>query len=243
MKKILLFQFLSILILSSLGAQTAEEIIREMDDLQSFDTVITTGTMISADQFGEKKTSFKSWSAGNSRFLIELTGGNEDGQKVLKLEEELYLYYPDAEEIIPIYGSALKQSLFGDISYEDMTEGNDTLSKYDVLLLEDETVDGEECWKIEMTAKTKDVPYARQIIWVTQKNYYLKKAEYYAKSGPALKQMNVLEVRKINDKYVLTHMKIINLKKSNTWTEMTTGDIRINEPIPDQKFSVGSLSF
>ena len=234
---------LAFFFVTGLPAQNAEDIIRKMDELQTFDTIIMTGTMVSVDQFGKKTTTFKSWSAGNDKFLVELTGGNEAGQKVLKLKDELYLYYPDAEEIIPLYGSALKQSMFGDISYEDMTEGNDTLSKYNVVLLATEKVDGRDCYKIEMTAKTKDVPYARQIIWVDSGSYVLRQGEYYAKSGPALKKITVLEVKNINGKYILSSLKLINLKKSDTWTEMKAEDIKIDEPIPEQKFSVGSLSF
>jgi outer membrane lipoprotein-sorting protein len=104
-------------------AQSAEEIINKMDELQTFDTMYAEGTLITVDRFGEKRSTYKSWSRGSEDFLIEFTNIEEKGQKVLRVDEELYLFYPDAEDIIPMHGAALKQSMFGDISYEDITEG------------------------------------------------------------------------------------------------------------------------
>ena len=93
---------------SAIFAQSAEDIIRKLDDMQTFETLYSEGTMISVDRFGEKRSTYNAWSRGSKDFLIEFTNVEEQGQKLLRVEDELYLFYPDAEDIIPMHGAALK---------------------------------------------------------------------------------------------------------------------------------------
>jgi outer membrane lipoprotein-sorting protein len=139
--------------LSLAGAITGEEIVRRSDELQSFDTMKSSGTMIAHDRFGDIKSTFNSWSRGEKEFLLEFTNIEEAGQKVLRVDDTMYLYDPDAEETIRLSGSALKDSLFGDVSYEDVSEGNDTLDQYHAVFEREEMKKGQNCYKVILTAQ------------------------------------------------------------------------------------------
>jgi outer membrane lipoprotein-sorting protein len=242
MKRILIL--LTCLTAMSVGAfaQSAEAVIQKMDELQTFDTMYNEGTMITEDRFGEKKSTYKAWSRGSTDFLIEFTNVEERGQKILRVDDELYLFYPDAEDIIPMHGSALKQSMFGDISYEDITEGRNTLDKYDVEMIGSEMVDGEDCWVIEMIATSKDVPYPKQVVKVGKADYVLREAEYYARSGRVLKIVDVTSIEIFNDgRVMVTGMVLEDQLRRGSSTSMTIEKLEVDPNLDDSLFSLRSL--
>jgi len=240
-KGMMVFGFLMVLS-ANIFAQSAEEIVRTMDRLQTFGTIYAEGNMTTVDRFGEKRSSYRSWSRESRDFLIEFTNVEERGQKILKVDDELYLFYPDAEDIIPMHGSALKQSLFGDISYEDITEGKNTLDKYAVALKADEVVEGADCWVIEMIATSRDVPYPKQVIKVGKADYILKEAEYYARSGRLLKTVEVTSVEIFDDgRMVISGMVMKDQLRKGSRTSMTIDKVEINPTLDENLFSLRSL--
>ena len=223
---------------------TAEEIVRQMDRQQSFSTMKAGGSMITHDRFGTKKSDFISWSRGNDDFLIEFTSAAEMGQKILRTANELFLYYPDAEEVIRLQGAALRQSMLGsDISYEDMTEGNDTLSKYEVELTGEEQIGGQDCYVIEMIAKSRDVAYPKQIVWVIRDTLVPQQVQYFSKSGKLLKEMKVDAIEKIDEKYVITRMTLEDKLKKNSSTELVIDDLETNVNLARDFFSLENLTW
>ncbi|OQX29610.1 MAG: hypothetical protein B0D92_02780 [Spirochaeta sp. LUC14_002_19_P3] len=240
MRNLILFALLMLAAMA--GAQSAEDIVRELDRMQTFDRLYTEGTMISTDRFGEKRSTYRAWSRGARDFLIEFTNVEERGQKVLRVDDELYLFYPDAEDIIPMHGSALKQSLFGDVSYEDITEGRNTLDKYDVGLMGSEDVKGLDCWKIEMTATSRDVPYPRQVLYVSKQDNILRAAEYYARSGRLLKLVDVKKVEMFaGGRIMLTEVEMQDELRRGSSTVMRIDKVNVEPVLRDDLFSLRSL--
>ncbi len=238
---LILVTFLAALAGNSFG-QTAQEVIQKMDELQTFETMYSEGTMITTDRFGEKSSTFKSWSRGAKDFLIEFTNVEERGQKILRVDDELYLFYPDAEDIIPMHGAALKQSMFGDISYEDITEGRNTLDKYDVEMTGSETIDGVDCWVIDMIAVSRDVPYPRQVVKVGKSDYVLREAEYYARSGRILKVVDVVDVETFDDgRMMITGMVMEDQLRRGSSTRMQIDNVVIDPVLNNNLFSLRSL--
>lgn len=222
--------------------EIAEKVIQKMDDIQRFDTLYSEGSLSTTDRFGKKESRYRAWSRGGESFLIEFTNAEEKGQKILRVDDELYLFYPDAEDIIPMHGSALKQSMFGDISYEDITKGRSILDKYKVEMIGGETVDAADCWVIGMTAKGRDVPYFRQVVKVGKDDYILRSAEYYARSGKLLKTLEVTDMQSFEDgRVLLTGMVLKDQLRRGSRTEMRLSKVEINPPLDDELFSLQSL--
>lgn len=241
-RTILLSALLLFLCSAWISGQSAEDIVRKMDNMQRFDTLYAEGSLINVDRFGEKVSTYKSWSRGSQDFLIEFTNVEERGQKILKVDKELYLFYPDAEDIIPMHGAALKKSMFGDISYQDITEDRNTLDKYTVSMKGSESVDGTECWVIEMRAVSRDVPYAKQIIKVGKKDTILREAEYYARSGRLLKIVDVVEVEKFDDGRIMAmELELRDQLRRGSSTRMIITKVDINPRLEDSLFSLQSL--
>jgi len=243
-KIITLLILLSLFIPVTSFAITGEEIIRKADNMQTFDTSEASGEFRIKDRFGEKVSTFNSWSRGTEESLIEFTSRAEQGQKILRTEDELYLFYPDAEELIRMQGSMLRQSMLGsDVSYEDMTGGKDRISQYDVVLEGEENVKGYDCYVLMMTAKVRTVPYPKEKVWIDKVTFLVWKAEYYTKSGRLLKEMETLKTLEIDGRTIAVETRISDKMKTDTETIMIVTDIKLNIPLEDALFSLEELSW
>lgn len=232
------------LAIPTLGAITAEEVVRSVDDLETFDTSYSEGEIVTTDRFGVKTSTFKAWSRGAYDSLIEFTSVAERGQKVLRTSGELYLFYPDAQELIRLQGAALRQSMLGsDISYEDMTGEKDTLSDYTAKLMGTEQVGGRECHILELTAKTRTVAYPIQKLWVDTETYMIWKGEFSTKSGRLLKEMQVLETMEVDGRTLSKVTKIEDKMKRDSATEMRIDHLEIDVQLDPSIFSLQNLTW
>ena len=243
-KIITVIMLLSLLIPVTAFTLTGEEIIRKADDMQIFETSKASGEFRIKDRFGVKVSTFNSWSRGAEESLIEFTSKSERGQKVLRTRDELYLFYPDAEELIRMQGAMLRQSMLGsDISYEDMTGGKDRVSQYNVKLEGEENINGNDCYVLMMTAKVRTVPYPKEKLWIDKDTFLVWKAEYYTKSNRLLKEMITLKTREIDGRMIAVETRIVDKIKTDTETLMVINDLHINVPIDDKMFSLEELSW
>ena len=245
MKKLFIIIIISIFCGHYLSALTADEIVRKVDQNETFKTAKSTGSMIIVDRFGERKSDFIAYSEGQVNSLIEFTSVEEEGQKVLRVKDKMYLYFPDAEEVILLQGSALKEGLLGsDISYEDMAGDKDTLENYTATLEGPGEVDGADCYIVNLKAKPKKkVAYASYTLWVDKTTFAVRKADYFSLSGKKIKEMTALDFKKIAGKSIATKMIMNDMLKRNSRTEMIITDIEVNIDLPKNIFSLSALSF
>lgn len=245
MKKIIfLVSIMILLVPAALFGLSPEEIVRRSDDMQIFETSRSVGEMRISDRFGEKVSTFNAWSRGQDESLLEFTSTAERGQKILRTEDELYIFYPDAEELIRMQGSALRQSLLGsDISYEDMTGGNDRVSQYDVELESEERVGGRDCYVLFLTANTRTVPYPKERVWIDKESFLVVKGEYFTKSGRLLKEMEVLDSMMLDGREIPIETRISDKMKRDSETIMAIEDIEVNVRLDASLFSLDELSW
>ena len=240
-----LFIFTLILLLPATAfAISGEEIVRKADAAATYETAEMTGEMRVTDRFGTKTSTFNSWSRGENESLIEFTSRAERGQKVLRTENEIYLYYPDAEELIRMQGSALRQGMLGsDISYEDMTGGKDRASQYRIDISGSENVLGRDCWILTLEAKTRSVPYPKETVWIDKQDYIVMKGEYFTKSGRLLKEMEVLELGVLDGITVALETRISDKMKRDSDTVLIVKDLKVDVPLDEDIFSLEELSW
>src|SRR5690625_5574229 len=109
----------------------------------------------------------------------------------------MWLYSPSTDRTIMISGHMLRQSVMGsDLSYEDMMEDRKLTDIYSASLIGEETLEGRECYVLELTAKVEDVAYESQKLWVDAERFVPLKQELYAKSGQLLKRITLSDIRR-----------------------------------------------
>jgi outer membrane lipoprotein-sorting protein len=244
MKKLLLALLTVTAVPASLWAISAEDIVRNMEKNTVADTARTEGMLVVTDRFGTNKSTFISYSRGVDDMLIEFTSVDEEGMKILRTRDEIYLFYPDAEELIRMQGAALKESVMGsDMSYEDMTGGKSLLRSYSVALEGTETVAGEPCYRVSMTAKNRNVPYYSQTMWIDTGLFIYRQVHKFSRSGKLLKEITADDIRTVSGRVVPFHLVLKDTLKRNSSTEFIIREIALDVHLDPEIFSLEELTW
>ena len=240
----LLIMILGLIASFSLSAITAEEIVANVEANEINEAERIEGSMIISDRFGSRVKTFVSYASGSDKMLLEFTNPEERGQKILRLEDEIYLYFPEAEEVIHLQGSALKESVMGsDFSYEDMTGEGDLLDQYEVTLLGEETIESRKHYHLELEAKKRGLAYPKQEVWVDAETWVTTRADSYSLSGRLLKEMELGDIRQVAGKYVPHYVIMRDAMKKKSSTEMRIEAIDLQADLKPDIFSLEELTW
>ena len=247
MKRILLIGIvisilLSCLMIAAAFDMTAEEIINMRDDNEYFDTAEMEADMIIASG---KRIITKTMVALSDRknSLVEFTNSQDRGTKFLKREDDLWMFFPDAEEIIKISGHMLNQGMMGsDFSYQDVMESDKLTDLYDFEIIKEEDLDGRPCYVLEGIAREGvKVSYYRRVSWVDKERFIGLKEELYAQSGRLLKETKINKIEEIEGRWVAVDSVMENKLRKDTYTQFILTQITFNLEIPEETFSLQNL--
>ena len=185
----------------------------------------------------------RSWSVGEKTAFTEyLAPAREKGIKMLKLEDKLWMYSPSTDRTIQISGHMLRQSVMGsDLSYEDMMEDPKLINHYKAELTGTDTIEGQNCWILKLTAKTTEIAYYSRKIWVDKLKNIPLKEELYAKSGKLLKKTELKEITKIQGRWYPKRIIFKDMLKKGKGTEFIIEKILFDQDIPKHIFTKASL--
>jgi len=222
---------------------TAEQIIQKVDENINSDNRITQSKMIIRGNRGERIIESRSWSVGDEKALTEyLSPAREEGTKMLKLDDELYIYSPSTDRTIRLSGHMLRQSVMGsDLSYEDMMEDRKLLDAYNAEIIKEDTLDGRNVYVLELNAKVDDIAYVKRQMWIDSERFIPLKEELYAKSGQVLKKTSYSDVTKIDGRWFPRTVVYKDMLKDGDGTVFTLDEIKFNQDIPDYIFSKAAL--
>jgi len=230
------------LIITTAAEMTAEEIINKRDDNEYFDTAQVSAEMIIVSG-GRKIVKTMTTLTDKKNSFVEFTNPQDRETKFLKREDNLWMFFPDAEEIIKISGHMLNQSMMGsDFSYQDVMESDKLTDLYDFKIIKEEEFEGRPCYVLEGIAREGvKVSYYRRISWVDKEKFIGLKEELYAESGRLLKETKVNLIEEIEGRWVPTNSVMENKLRKDTYTEFTITQIKFNLEIPEETFSLQNL--
>lgn len=222
---------------------SAEKILEQIDQNMASKNRVLTASMIVHGQRGDRTMEMKVWSEGEKRSFTEyLAPAREKGTKMLKLEDQLWMFSPSADRIIQISGHMLRQSVMGsDLSYEDMMDDRKLTEAYRAAVIGPDLIDGRPCWVLELKARAEDVAYFMRKMWIDQERSIPMKEEWYAKAGKLLKQTTLSDVKKIDGRWFPTKMIYKDMLKTGGGTEFIINDIVFDAAIPESVFSKAAL--
>lgn len=226
-----------------LFALTGEEIIARVDDNQIYNSIEYHATMTISMGNQVREKSFEGYAQGEEQAYMEFTAPARDkGTRFLKLGNEMWMYIPAVEKATKIAGHMLRQSLMGsDFSYDDFTENERMEDLYAIELVGTDSVEGNECFVLDLIAKVDVVTYFKRKLWVTKDTYIPIKAELYAKSGKLMKEITISDFEKIDGHNYPTKIKMVNKLRKDTYTELVLKDITLDAEIPKKIFTKAYL--
>lgn len=242
MKAFLIFLFAA-LTFTATAQPDADKILEMVDENMSSENRIFESTMTIHGKRNSRTITSKSYSVGDKQSFTEyLSPAREQGTKMLKLEDKLWIYSPSTDRTIQISGHMLRQSVMGsDLSYEDMMDDRKLTETYDARVIGEEEIDGRPTWVLELTAKVDDVAYATRKVWIDSERYVPLKEELFAKSGQLLKRSTLKDVKQIQGRWFPTTIIYKNMLKKGDGTKFRMTSIKFNQDIPDYLFTKAAL--
>lgn len=243
----LLIQLLIVLLGYAVAAQaqTAKELISYGEDQLQGKTSRGTYEMNVVTPEYERNMKMKYWWDGeNDRALIRtIAPKKEAGNKWLKIGNEMWQYLKTTETTIKIPPSMMLQSWNGsDFTNDDLARESDMSEDYTHEITAEETINGEECWKIASTPKP-DAPvvWGRLYTWIRKKDTLPSIVQYYEENGRLVRYMvysdfTVMDGRKIPAKWTM-YSKV----EEGHRTEFIVEEVDFNVDIPDRIFSFREL--
>ena len=218
-------------------------ILAKVDQNMSSRTRIFESSMTINGKRNSRTIGSKTMSEGTKKSFTEyLSPASEKGTKMLKLQNQLWIYSQSTDRIIQISGNMLRQSVMGsDLSYEDMMDDRKLTEIYTAKVTGEEKIDNRNTFIVGLTAKVEDVAYFTRKVWVDQERFIPLKEERYAKSGQLLKRVELKEVKKIEGRWFPTTVIYKDVLKDGNGTEFKMSSLKFNEVIPDYIFTKAAL--
>ena len=241
MKKLLFFLIAAVHIFGQYP--DAVVILRKIDDNMSARNQIIVSTMVIHGRRSSRSITSKSWIQGEENSFTEyLAPAREKGSKMLKIDDQLWMYSPQSDRTIRISGHMLRQSLMGsDLSYEDMMEDRRLEDIYSAIITSVEIIDGRDCWVMELSATKDGLAYHSQKLWVDQEYFAPRKQQLFAKSGKLLKVIELSDLFKVDERWYPKRMLFQDVLLKGKGTEFIIDDIEFDVEIPEHIFTKASL--
>lgn len=242
MKRIL-FLLISTALTAGAVSQSADEILKRVEKNISSDNRIFESTMLIHGARSSRTITSRSYVVGDRKSFTEyLSPAREQGTKMLKLDNQLWIYSPSTDRVIQIAGHMLRQSVMGsDLSYEDMMDDRKLTDVYEATVTGNETVDGRNTWVLSLTAKVTDVAYYSRKMWIDTERYIPLKEELFAKSGQLLKRTSLSDVRQVDGRWFPFTVVYKDMLRQGNGTEFRITGIKFNQQIPEYIFTKAAL--
>jgi len=219
------------------------DILKKVEQNMSSDNRVFESEMIIHGKRSSRTVTSKTYSVGTKKSFTEyLSPAREAGTKMLKLENQLWIYSPSSDRTIQISGHLLRQSVMGsDLSYEDMMDDRKLTEVYDAKTIGEETIEGRKAWVLELKAKVADVAYPSQKLWVDAERYIPLKEEFFGKGGQLLKRTTLSNVQKVQGRWFPMTMVYKDMLKQGSGTEFRIKSVKFDQQIPEYLFTKAAL--
>lgn len=227
----------------TLPALSGEAIMNKVDSNATYTTMAYTGTM--EIDLGNRllRKEMKVVAQGKDTSFVEFSNPEDRGVRYLKVDKDLWMYFPSEQETVKISGHLLKEGMMGsDVSYEDALESGAISDKYDISVVGTELLDGRSCYVLDLKAKVRTVNYERQKFWIDGERFVVLKGEMYAKSGRLLKESRALSVKQFGARWFATEVRMEDKLKKGGGTVFRMKDIQFGMALPEDMFSLRRLN-
>ena len=244
MKKNLPMFCLFLLASAFLQAQDAGEIVKKALDNFRGKSSKSTITMKIIRPGWSREIRMKAWSKGDKYSLIKILAPARDkGVAYLKVGKEIWNWQPSIERTIKLPPSMMGQSWMGsDFTNDDLVRESSEVRDYTHRIIGSDTLQGRECWKIELIPKEDAaVVWGKIIMWISKKDYLELRAEFYDEDGTLVNIMKASDIKNMHGRIIPVRLEMIPADKPGQKTVIVYEDIVFDIPIPDSFFSLQNM--
>ncbi len=188
----------------------------------------------------QRTVEFKNWSMGSDYALTLITAPAKDvGQSFLKRGNEMWNWNPSISRLIKLPPSMMSQGWMGsDYTNDDIMKESSVVNDYTHELTGEETIEGRECYRINMIAKENAaVVWGHQIRWVDKKEFLVLKAEYYDEEGALVRTETGSDIKNMDGRMIQTKIVLTPVDEPGKSTVLIIKEMKFNIPIGESFFS------
>jgi hypothetical protein len=179
---------LAVSLLGARGGRDAESILRRAEEVRSPDLDYAVDFTIAVHAphtvARERRASYTMIAHGKDHSMVLMRTPVQFYGGTLLIDEGLYwLLLPRAEKPFQLMES---QVFRGDIGNGDLARAN-LAAMYAARLAGEEALQGEPCWRLELTRTHNRAHYTRILAWIATDGFLPRKFEYYGETGALLK--------------------------------------------------------
>ncbi len=227
MKRITIITFITALVCfsASVHAQnlSAKSIVEKSVNITLGESSFSKMTMTIIRPEWKRTISMQSWSLGKEFYMIYITAPARDkGQVFLKRNQDMWNWMPAINRVIKIPPSMMMSSWMGsDFSNDDLVRENSILIDYTHRVIGSETIDGYDCYKIElMPLDEAPVVWGKIIMWISKNEFYQLKSEFYDDYMELINISVATQIKKMGDRMLPSLLKIYPVDKEGNITQL-----------------------
>ena len=154
--------------------------------------------------------------------------------------DDQWLYLPALKRVKRISSRNKSGPFVGsEFAFEDFTAIE--LNKFDYRYLRNETCGDLQCDVVERLPRYENSGYMKQIAWVDQADYQLRKVEFYDRRGDLLKVLELGDYRHYDNGVWRAHRLSMNNVQTNKRTDLVYDDYRFDNGLGEGDFVSGKL--
>ena len=235
---------LSLFIISFSNAQDIKQIVKEADEKIRGTSSVGTYTMTIERPKWSRSITMKSWTLGTEFSIIYITApAKEKGQVFLKRKNEMWNWVPSIDRMIKIPPSMMMQSWMGsDFTNDDLVKESSLVKDYTHRLVQEETLEGYDCYKIELIPH-EDAPvvWGKIYMWVSKEELLWLKAEFFDEDNYLVNTEILTDIKLMDDRVIPTRLIMIPAEKEGQKTVMTFDEIDFDAPLKESFFSIQNM--
>ena len=160
--------------------------------------------------------------------------------KILDPDDQ-WLYLPALKRVKRIASSNKSGPFVGsEFAFEDFTAIE--LNKFEYRFTGTEACGEMQCDVLERLPRYENSGYTKQIAWVDQQDYQIRKVAFYDRRGDLLKVLELKDYRRYDNGVWRAHLLTMTNVQTNKQTDLLYGDYRFGVGLSDGDFVKGRLS-
>ena len=160
--------------------------------------------------------------------------------KILDPDDQ-WLYLPALKRVKRIASSNKSGPFVGsEFAFEDLTAIE--LNKFDYRHVGAEACGDLRCDVLERIPRYENSGYTKQIAWIDQQNYQIRRVEFYDRRGDLLKVLELKDYRRYDNGVWRAHLLSMHNVQTNKQTDLIYGDYRFGIGLSEADFVKGRLS-
>ncbi|HAN18326.1 MAG: outer membrane lipoprotein-sorting protein [Bacteroidetes bacterium GWC2_33_15] len=188
----------------------------------------------------ERTIEFKNWTKGKDNALTLITApAKEKGQAFLKVGTEMWNWMPSIGRMVKLPPSMMADGWMGsDYTNDDILKESSIVVDFEHKIIGSETIDGWDCWKIELLPhEDAAVVWGKIVKWISKEEYIQMKSEYFDEDEYLVKTEIASDITLFDGRKIPGKIEIVPADKKNQKTVVTINTMKFNIPIDDSFFS------